>query len=225
MAQALSKGHNRRCILVDFPGFGKSEEPADAWDVGAYADMVKAFIKDQQLGGTDVLAHSFGGRVMLKIMAEDPNKTLVGKVLLTGGAGMKPKRKLSFYYRKYLAKTLKAPFQILPNPLKEKGLEKLRQTALWKSLGSSDYKTLQGVMRQVFVKTVGEYLEDTLPKINHDVFLLWGENDDATPLYQAERMEKGIKNAALVKIENAGHYAFLDQPGKFNIIADAFFKG
>ena len=31
---------------LDFPGFGESEEPKEAWDVGNYADFTEEFIKD-----------------------------------------------------------------------------------------------------------------------------------------------------------------------------------
>jgi pimeloyl-ACP methyl ester carboxylesterase len=171
-----------------------------------------------------LLVHSFGGRIALKLCARDKAQPLIGKVLITGGAGMKPKRSFNYYLKKYTAKALKAPFAILPGSLRQKGLDKLRQTALWKSLASSDYSKLSGVMRETFVRTVTEYLEPCLPRIPHEVLLLWGRNDEAAPLYQAERMEKGIENAALVVIDHAGHYAFLDRPAHFVSIAKAFFK-
>jgi len=79
-------------------------------------------------------------------------------------------------------------------------------------------------MRQTFVKSVTEHLDQLLPDIDNEILLLWGENDDATPLYQAERMEKGLKNSALVVIDHAGHYAFLDKPKRFAAIAEAFFN-
>jgi pimeloyl-ACP methyl ester carboxylesterase len=112
---------------------------------------------------------------------------------------------------------------LLPGAGREKALARLRQTKIWKSLGSGDYAKLSGVMRETFVKTVTEHLESCLPKIPHEVLLLWGTDDDATPLYQGKRMEKGLKNGVLVEIKNAGHYAFLDRPAHFTRIAKAFF--
>ncbi len=214
----------RTFYLIDFPGFGESPEPDSAWSVDDYANFVENFIKHLKLDKPDIIAHSFGGRVMLKLCARTENENKIGKVLITGGAGMKPKRPLKYYLRKYLAKTIKFPFTLLPEPAQTKGLEWLRTTAVWKSLGSSDYKTLSGTMRQVFVKTVSEFLEPTLSKIPHEVLLLWGSEDDSTPLYQAKRMEKGIKNAGLAIIDGAGHYAFLDRPHQFRIITETFFK-
>ncbi|MEX0608069.1 MAG: alpha/beta hydrolase [Balneolaceae bacterium] len=213
----------RTCYNLDLPGFGDSPEPVSSWSIDDYADSVQAFIESLEDEKVDLLVHSFGGRITLKLCARKFGKTHIDKVLITGGAGMKPRRSFKFYLKKYAAKTLKAPFLLLPGSLRETALSWLRGTELWKSLGSSEYSTLSGVMRETFVKSVTEYLEPTLPNIFHEVLLLWGRNDDATPIYQAERMEQGIKNAALVVIDDAGHYAFLDKPKQFAKIAEAFF--
>ncbi len=224
MPVARNLAHLRTSYVLDLPGFGDSPEPSTGWGIDDYADAVQAFIASLNEEKVDVLVHSFGGRIMLKLCARNFGKAHINKVLITGGAGMKPKRSMKFYIRKYTAKILKAPFMILPGSLREKALGWLRSTSLWKSLGSSDYRKLSGVMRETFVKSVTEYLESSLPDIPHEVLLLWGRNDDATPVYQGERIEKGIKNAALVIIEDAGHYAFLDKPKQFARIAEAFFK-
>ena len=220
MAKKLSVNHT--CYIPDLPGFGASPAPDRAWNVDDYADFTQQFIQDMKLDTPDVLAHSFGGRIMLKLGSRSSAKEHVGKILITGGAGMKPQRPASFYFKKYLAKFLKAPLLILPENLREPALAWLRSTSLWKALGSGDYQQLQGVMRETFVKTVSEYLEPCMVHIDQDILLLWGRDDDATPLYQAQRMEKGIVSAALVVIDNAGHYAFLDQPERFRLIAEAF---
>lgn len=226
MPLAESMAELRECHLIDFPGFGDSDEPEEPWGIEDYADMVKAYI-DQKTGeaNVDFLVHSFGCRVILLLCSENGISERIDKVLITGGAGLKPKRSFNFYLRKYTAKTLKLPFMILPESLREKGLKKLRNTSLWKKLGSSDYQKLTGVMRETFVKSVTKYMDDLLPEIDHEILLLWGEKDDATPIDQAKRLEKGLKNSALVTIEGAGHYAFLEQSARFTAITKAFFEG
>ncbi|MCC5913998.1 MAG: alpha/beta hydrolase [Balneolaceae bacterium] len=215
-----------RCsYLLDFPGFGQSPEPPSAWSVDDYSNLTRNFIKSELPNGkTDLLVHSYGARVAIKLLADPSFSERIGKVIFTGGAGLKPKRKPSYYFRKYTAKLLKLPFMILPGSLSEKSLNWLRATPLWKSLGSSDYQTLSGVMRETFVKSVTEYLDDQLGQIQHEVLLIWGENDQATPMDQAKRMEKGLKNGTLVVIKEAGHYAFLDQPRQFSAIARAYLE-
>lgn len=215
----------RTCYVLDLPGFGNTPQPPEAWSIDDYADMTEAFIRANFNEPVDLLVHSFGGRITLKLCARPHAQKLVNKVLITGGAGMKPRRNVKFYFKKYAAKILKAPFLILPHKIQDKALAKLRDTKLWQSLGSSDYSKLSGVMRETFVKSVTEYLEPCLPNIPHEVLLLWGRDDEATPLYQGQRMEKGMENAALVTIDKAGHYAFLDRPKHFASVARAFFKG
>ena len=224
MPIAKSLEHIRSCYVIDFPGFGESNKPSKPWTIDDYADAIEAFISMLPDDHVDVLVHSFGGRVILKLLNRRKGKEVIQKVLITGGAGMKPKRSITYYFRKYTAKTLKAPFLILPASLRDKALSWLRGTNLWKSLGSADYVNLSGVMRETFVKTVTNHLECELPTIEHETLLLWGRNDEATPVYQAERIEAGIKNSALVVIEDAGHYAFLDKPKQFIAIAKAFFE-
>lgn len=212
----------RTCYIPDLPGFGDSPPPGEAWSVDDYVDLAEAFAREIIGNPTDVLAHSFGARMVLKWCARKETAGMVKKVIITGGAGMKPRRTFAYYRRKTTAMILKAPFLLLPPTLRKKALSRLRKTAVWQSLGSSDYRQAEGVMRDTFVRTVSEHLDSCLPEISHETLLIWGKTDPATPWYQAERMERGLRNGALVGIDHAGHYAFLDQPKRFVRIVRAF---
>jgi len=213
----------RNCVIVDLPGFGKSPEPPAAWAIGDYAEMVAALAEDQFPGQeVDLLVHSFGARILLKLLSAPERTLAIDKMIITGGAGLKPKRSLTYYVKRMAATMLMLPAKIVL-PSKREGLKnRLRNTALWKSLGSSDYRKLSGVMRETFVKSVTEFFDESLKDIDDEILLIWGVDDMATPLDQARRLEKGLKNSALVEIENAGHYAFLDQPAKFSAITRAY---
>ena len=90
---------------IDFPAHGRSETPQEPWCVGDFAQVTRAFIERMNIRGCDVIAHSFGARVVLKLAAADP--TLFSKIVLTGGAGILPKRGFSYYWRVYTFKLLK----------------------------------------------------------------------------------------------------------------------
>lgn len=222
LAQSLA--NIRTCYIPDLPGFGDSPQPPRPWSLEDYTGLVEQFIREVIGGKTDLLVHSFGARIAIKLLSSTAGSELAARVLVTGGAGMKPRRSLTFYLKSYTARLLKLPFTLLPASLRDRALGRLRNSALWKALGSSDYNKLEGVMRETFVQTVSEHLDEHLEQIPHEVLLLWGKEDNATPLYQAERMEKGIGNAALVAMDRAGHYAFLDRPEKFTAIARAFYE-
>lgn len=215
----------RTSYLVDFPGFGHSPEPTTAWCVDDFADLIEDFIKEMLPDDRfDLIVHSFGARVALKLLTRPTISSKIDKVVFTGAAGLKPKRSASFFLKKYTAKSLKLPFNLLPKSLREKGLTSLRKTTLWKSLGSSDYQKLSGIMRETFVACVNEHLDHTVPQIDHEILLIWGKNDMATPLYQGKQFEKMLKESALVELNGAGHYAFLDKPKQFSSILRAYFE-
>lgn len=214
-----------RCYIPDLPGFGDSPAPAHPWSVDDYTNLMVAFVKQVIDRPVDVIAHSFGGRILLKWAARPDDRQWIGKMVITGGAGLKPRRSTRFYLRKTVALLLKAPFWLLPSCSRDRALAWLRTTRVWKSLGSSDYQAASGVMRQVFVKTISEYLEPCLPRITSEVLLVWGRDDTAVPIEQARRMEAGLQKGTLVIMDHAGHYAFLDQPVTFARIMRSYLTG
>jgi len=216
----------RNCVILDLPGFGNSPAPPAAWSIGDYADMLTSFIKEHYTDQrVDMLVHSFGARILLKMLSASNRIVHIDKIIITGGAGLKPKRSFKFHLKKIVVAILKAPIKLLPSSKQEAAMNWLRRTSVWKSLGSSDYRKLSGVMRETFVKSVTEFFDENLQDIPDDILLLWGTDDEATPLDQAKQLEKGLKNSALVLIDHAGHYAFLDQPGKFTAISKAYLEG
>lgn len=79
-------------------------------------------------------------------------------------------------------------------------------------------------MRAIMSRVVNEDLTHELPKIAAPTLLIWGENDTATPLSDAKKMEKLIPNAGLVSFAGCGHYSFLDNPVQFAAVLTSFLK-
>ncbi len=207
-------------VAMDMPGFGESQEPPSAWCVDDYVDFVIKFLADYDAKQVMLLGHSFGGRVIIKLNSRKNLPFTVSKVILVDSAGILPPKsnKKSWRTRKYkMGKAFlstKIMRKIAPN-----ALEKLRV-----KYGSADYVAASPLMRQVLVKVVNEDLEPLLPNIKCPTLLIWGVNDTATPLSDGEKMEKLIPDAGLVKLENAGHYSFLEQQFLFNRVMCSFMK-
>lgn len=103
-----------RVTALDFPGHGRSGfPPEDGWGVQEYADFTADFIRALGLEGCDIVAHSFGCRVSIVLSAQQPE--LVGKLLLTGAAGLRKKPGPAARLRQGLYKGLKACCRLLPN--------------------------------------------------------------------------------------------------------------
>ena len=207
---------NHTVYNVDFPGFGKSEEPSEVWGVEKYTQLIEAFVKLENIENPILLGHSFGGRV--GILYSSRNK--VKKLILVDAAGVKPRRSLKYYFKVY---TYKIGKRLMPLIYGKKGAQK-RIEDMRAKRGSSDYNNASPMMRAILSKVVNEDLKYCMPKITAPTLLIWGENDTATPLRDAQIMEKLIPDAGLVSFPGCGHYSFLDNPFQFAAVLRSFIK-
>lgn len=209
--------NNYEIIALDFPGFGASDKPDRPWSLDDYVNMTEAFIKELKLTEFIPIGHSFGGRVALRLSQRFNYKKLV----LIDSAGIKPKRKSDYYLKVYGYKLFKniARIPVLSWILKEP-LEAYRH-----KYSSSDYKNADVVMKQTLSKVVNEDLTYLLPKITASTLLIWGSEDDSTPLEDGKTMEKLIPDAGLVIFDGAGHFSYLEEPERTLIVLNSFLGG
>ena len=192
-----------RSIVVDFNGFGDTPEPNRPYSVGDYAGEVQSVLEKEGVKKAIIVGHSFGGRVALEIAGKFPDA--VNGLVLVDSAGLKPRRKPSYYVKILLHKILKK--------LGFRGLQ-----------GSRDYRVLSFIMKETFKKVVSYDQTYLLENINTPTLILWGKNDKETPLYMANKLEKKIKDSKLILLEG-GHYAYVEDLANFVKILSAFVKG
>ena len=197
----------------DLPGFGESDEPNDAWGSFEYAEFIHKFCEKKKIEDPIIIAHSFGCRIALQYAY----RYKVHKMCLTGAAGVRDSRGINYYFKVYSYKAGKKIMSLKP-------LEKYKEKFM-KNAGSDDYRNTSGVMRSTFVKIVNEDLKPLLNEIDTETLLVFGENDEATPVAKGKLMEKLMPNAALVVFENDDHFAYFHQAQRFNMVLDAFLGG
>lgn len=197
---------------LDLPGFGKTNEPSQAMSVEDYTDFVYKFTLKKKIDNPIFIAHSFGCRIALRYA----HKYGAYKMVLTGAAGVRDARGIDYYAKVYTYKLGKKILSLKPF---EKYKDKFTKNA-----GSEDYKNSSGVMRQTLVKVVNDDVSDILKNINTETLLVFGENDEATPVSKGKFMEKEMPNCALVIFENDDHYAYIHQAQRFNAVLDAFLR-
>lgn len=190
-------------ILVDFPPFGESEEPNCPWTVEDYSIMIKQILDQEKVKKVAIVAHSFGGRVAIYLA--NLYTYIVEKMLITGGAGIKPKNTLKKFFRK----------------IKYKIIKLFKKNA---QVGSSDYVKLSGVMKKTFSNIVGFDQTEMSKSVLCPVLLVYGQKDKETPLYMAKKLNRNIKNSELIVLKNCGHFAYLEQFSKFVNITKIFIK-
>jgi len=201
-----------RLLAVDFPGHGQSPVPKTSYGMQGHLDVIRGVVDHLGWTSCGIIGHSNGGRAALAWAANPAAAGRVSFLVLIGPSGIPRKRTSSWYLRTWTARILKAPFALLPPVLRDGGLDWLRHSLLWRMLGSSDYRALDGIMRETFVRTVNYYVTDLLPAIAVPVLVLRGANDEAVTNDQVTKLVNGLPAAGLHTIEGAGHYAQLDRP-------------
>ncbi|MDE5749338.1 MAG: alpha/beta hydrolase, partial [Duncaniella sp.] len=138
--------------------------------------------------------------------------------ILVDAAGVKPRRPLKYYWKVYSFKALKYIMYLsMGKKEAERRLDHRRALT-----GSADYAKASPMMRAILSKVVNEDLRSVMPSIKAPTLLIWGKNDTATPMRDAEIMERLIPNAGLVAFDGAGHYSFLDNAQGFAAVLKNF---
>lgn len=218
MAAAISDKY--KVIQLDLPGFGASDEPNEAWSVDEYCDFFCKFMKELKIKKAALIGHSYGGRMIIKMAAREKLPFDISKIVLVDSAGVMPERSAATNFK---VKRFKAMKRFLTSELIHPLFPEVIDYWLSKQ-GSEDYKKASPVMKAALVKAVNEDLREIMPLVKEETLLVWGSADMDTPISDARIMEELMPNAALVEIEGAGHYSFLEQPSLFRSILRSFLE-
>ena len=198
----MLKRSGYRAITPDFRGFGDSAEPDSPRGVPEYADDILSLMERDGISEAVLVGHSFGGRVALEIAAKHPER--VRGLVLVDAAGLKPRRKPSYY--------IKVAFHKLSVKMGGKGLA-----------GSSDYRALSPVMKECFKRIVNYDQTPLLPLVKCPTAIFWGRDDRDTPFCMAKRFNRGIADSHVFPLKG-GHFAYLTDCDEFLSVLRAFVR-
>ncbi|MFX0075476.1 MAG: alpha/beta fold hydrolase, partial [Candidatus Hermodarchaeota archaeon] len=74
----------RHILILDLPGFGKSDKPIANYSIDFFSKLVIAFLKHLGYREAILIGHSLGGLIAQNITIQNP--TLVKKLILISGA-------------------------------------------------------------------------------------------------------------------------------------------
>ena len=174
-------------LNCDLYGFGKSELSSSEFGVYDYAKNIFLFLKSLNYENVIIICHSFGFRIATILSTCFDIKII--KMIVTGGAGLKPRYNI-------LVKLKILIYRLFVKKIKIK-----------KHIGSEDYRNSSNNMKKVLVKVVNQHLDFLVKKIDCSTLLVWGKDDNATPLYMARKINKLIRKSKL-KLINGSHFAF-----------------
>ncbi len=200
MAELLGAVGTR--YVLDLPGFGASDAPPIEWDTLDYAKRVVAWMDERGIEKADLVGHSFGGRLSVRIGAHFPER--VRSIVLIGAAGLRPKRSWKARLRVGFSRWLGKLARMLPGFLRGPLLK-------WREgkFGSADFRAAKEPLRTILSRVVAEDLAPEAQRVRAPTLLLWGRNDDQTPVEMGERYKALIAGSEMLVLEDQGHFPFL----------------
>jgi pimeloyl-ACP methyl ester carboxylesterase len=196
LAQKLA--WDREVILIDLPGFGRSAWSGEDWNTRDYALCLLNALDRWGLPRVDLLGHSFGGRIGLRLASQWPGR--VGRLILVDSAGIPRRRPWGQRLRHHAVRAIGVACHLLPGSAAT-GWYRRR-------FGSQDYLAA-GHLRPTLIKTVTEDQTPGLSHITAPTLLLWGELDDTTPPEMAHRFHRLIRGSRLELLPELGHTPFV----------------
>jgi pimeloyl-ACP methyl ester carboxylesterase len=214
-----------RCIALDLPGFGHSDDLPGDFTLDAAVARLAAALAAMDVPAAPVCGHSLGGPLAVRLARNHPATT--SSVVLVGPSGL---AEAPFWQRRAL--TLVPVYQVLRRapvpwehwllrvaPLRRAALRTLVHDPATVSLemattlvdGARKARELKGAIDASFATGLGE--EARLASV--PIAAIWGECDRMVPLADAQILLRAVPSATLRVLPGCGHLPMVEDPEAF----------
>ena len=217
-APQFAPGH--RLIIVDLPGFGRSDPPSGArTGCGAHAAAIHALLNELGVESAYIVGHGMGGGVAQAFAVQWPTRVAGLALISSAGFGVKPTRMAR------LARLLGPLARYLPPQLLaslvhgsiRRGFADAERSHLTLDACLRTFTSVQGrdllaahlaAMRQCDTAAWSRRLAD----IEVPAVVVWGADDPFYPRALGERLHRALKGSTFTVIPGAAHFVPEDQP-------------
>jgi pimeloyl-ACP methyl ester carboxylesterase len=221
-----------RCILVDQPGYGKSDALAVKGESRStmYARHVRGLMDELKLEAASIVDMSFGAQTGQVLAVENPGRI---KKLVLHASGM-PGPTLFGYQPMEGIAAMAATFE---NPTMAT-MRSMMNAFLYEGEKYSDEDLLlkerleawlsrpdQEEARRASDRTQRDLSKD-LPKLNIPVLQIHGRFDRVSPMESGMRLFNHLPNSRFVILNHCGHWAPIEKPAEFaRLVIDFIHNG
>ena len=248
--EALSE-NGIRVIAIDIPPFGFSSKPVGsaAYSTLKQGKRINALLDALQIDKAILVGHSVGSRPTMEALLQKPER-IERLVLVDAALGFSTdSTKAQFlqndpaFYTKFFfgfkmlrngltrstgtnptfTRNILESFVYNKQAITQTHLDLLREPLVVQNLsvayGDWFEQLLVNAPHKGLSANFDNYRGVTIP-----VFLIWGVEDNITPLWQGKALEKLFPNSKLCVIENTGHIPYIESPQKFNAVLLDYLK-
>ena len=210
-------------IILDLPGFGKSDKPKIEYSIDFFTKQVVEFLKLLGYDEVILIGHSLGGMIALTIAIQ--NSKLVKKLIVIStcasfSQSIKNKWNLFWInivfrlvYKNFLKNIIK---QIISTEKEDREFKRHLINAL---------KIPKSVVLNTFKNMTSKFnINKKLSQIFHPTLIIYGNEDKIISKSMIINLEELISNSRIVVIEKSPHRVMIENHKKVNDIIDEFIK-
>ena len=205
-----------RCIVLDLPGYGRSDKPEDAQYINDFfIETLHAFLAELGLSSVTLLGNSLGGAIALGYALAYPAQ--VARLILMAPGGVEEREA---YFEMEGIKRMMALFA--QGPLDTASMRKLLGFQLHEPSQVTDETVAERVAvcalqpaTVLSTMRVPNY-ESRLAEIKCPTLGFWGMNDQFNPLSGAQKVAGGIADCKMTLINQCGHWVMVEHTDYFN---------
>jgi len=193
------------------------ELPIRKVSVTGLVDYVADFVEFKNYRKVHVLGNSLGGHIALLYSLAHPQR--VSSVILTGSSGLfESAMGTSFPKRgdyEFIRKKTQATFYH-PEVASQELIDEVYDIVNDRNKAIRIIATAKSAVRH--------NLGDKLHQITAPTLLVWGKQDQITPVFVAEKFHELIGNSKLIFIDECGHAPMMEHPEQFNNSLENFLQ-
>lgn len=212
------KAQRYRVLAIDLLGHGWSARPAGDYSVAAQARRVLALANLRKVDRFALVGHSWGSAIALSVTLAEPKR--VSRVALYAGMFFEEQRPTLFSWARLPVLGEIIYGAIYPDRQDEKVafafydperyvdeemVERVEQVM-------DRPGTLAAALAGVRAMSYSE-LEQHYGEVGQPVLIMWGREDNVTPLTWGEQLQNRLANARLVVYPQCGHMPFIEAEG------------
>lgn len=206
--QLAAFGDQHSPLAFDFPGHGRSGGTESLKSIGAYRDFLVALMDTLRLRPAVLVGHGMGAAAALELALEHPRR--VRALILVGGAARfeLPQSMLDTWHNVMRGRA--------QQPFTTEAFSPKTDFAIMRELWMEQVKTDPRV-RYFGLAACNQFdIGARLGRIGAPALVIVGRDDGITPPARAEVLQRGIPNAQLAVIDDAGHAVPNEKPAEFN---------
>lgn len=209
-------------IILDLPGFGKSDKPNTKYSIEFFTKLILDFLNLLGYNEAILIGHSLGGLIAQNITIQNPK--LVKKLILisTTAISQPIKNKFLLFWVNTIFKLVYLNF--LKNIIKRINSTKDENRA-FKRQYKNALKIPKSVVLSTFNNMTSKFnLNEKISEISQPTLIIYGTEDKIISKSMIINLGNLIPNSEIILIENSPHRVMVENHVRVNKIIDDFFN-